>query len=209
MKTHPISKQKRNEFFNAVKCLLVFIVLATLSLLVSESMSSPVLKFILLLITGWLSWTFTEYFLHRFWMHNHFKNVNSKLYKLHMDHHKHPEEIKINGLHRAVLFIGGIVLTYLALVWNNYFTIFLGFYFGATFYSLLHIMLHKRWGRYIFPNVQKAHIHHHGKYPDKGFSFSTIIWDWMFGTLPPKEEVISEKMLKFYFKADHNHDIQK
>jgi sterol desaturase/sphingolipid hydroxylase (fatty acid hydroxylase superfamily) len=209
MKTNPVPTQKRKEFYDAVKCLLVFSILATVTLFAAGLISSPILRFVLLLTTGWLTWTFIEYFLHRFWMHNHFRNVNSKLYELHMNHHKHPREIKVNEVHRTLLLLIGLFLTYFAIVWNNYFTLFLGFYFGGTLYSFLHIMLHKRWGRYIFPNVQKAHIHHHGKYPDKGFSFSTIIWDWMFGTLPPKEEVISEKMLRFYFKPDHNHDVQK
>ena len=203
MKTEKISSHKSKELHAAINCIMVFAMIAIGLVLLAGYTNSPTLKFILLMITGWLGWTFTEYFLHRFWMHNHFRNINGKIYEHHMDHHKHPQEIKIDGLHRTILFIGGFLVLYLALKWNNYFTVFLGFYYGATLYSLLHIMLHRRWGRYIFPNIQKAHIHHHGKYPDKGYSFSTIIWDWMFDTLPPKDDVISEKMLEFYFKPDH------
>lgn len=206
METQKISSPKRKELYAAINCILVFAIIATVLVMGAGLSGSATVKFIFLILTGWLSWTFTEYFLHRFWMHNHFRNVNSKIYDIHMYHHKHPEEIKINGLHRSILFSGGLVVLYIALIFNNYFTLFLGFYIGLTFYSLLHIMLHKPWGRYIFPNVQKAHIHHHGKFPDKGYSFSTILWDWMFGTLPPKEEVISEKMLRFYFKPDHHKD---
>lgn len=202
METQKISSAKRKEHYEAMKCILVFAVIATVLVLGAGLTVSSTFRFVFLLVTGWLGWTFTEYFLHRFWMHNHFRNINSKIYDLHMNHHKHPQEIKIDGTQRSILFVGGMVFCYIALILDNYFTLFLGFYLGLTFYSLLHIMLHKKWGRYIFPNVQKAHIHHHGKYPDKGFSFSTIIWDWMFGTLPPKEDVISEKMLRFYFKPD-------
>lgn len=202
METQKISAEKRKELQAAVSCIMVFAIIAVILVLGAGLTTSPTLKFLFLLVTGWLGWTFTEYFLHRFWMHNHFRNFNSKIYDMHMSHHKHPREIKIDPSQRFILFIGGTGFFYLALSWNNYFTLFLGFYVGLTFYSLLHIMLHKKWGRYIFPNVQKAHIHHHGKHPDKGFSFSTIIWDWMFDTLPPKEEVIPEKMLGFYFKPD-------
>jgi sterol desaturase/sphingolipid hydroxylase (fatty acid hydroxylase superfamily) len=202
METERVSPAKRLELYAAIKCILVFSSIASVLVVASGFTESATIKFIFLFITGWLSWTFVEYFLHRFWMHNHFRNVNSKLYNLHMDHHKHPTEIKVNEYHRLVFFSFGIVLLYLAIIWNNYFTLFLGFYFGLIFYSLIHIMLHKSWGKYIFPKVQRAHIHHHGKHPDKGFSFSTIIWDWMFGTLPPSNEVIPEKMLHFYFKTD-------
>lgn len=202
METQKISLGKRKELQAAISCIMVFAIIATVLVLGAGLTNSSTFKFLFLLVTGWLGWTFTEYFLHRFWMHNHFRNVNSKIYDMHMNHHKHPQEIKIDGTQRSILFVGGIWIFYFALIWNNYFTLFLGFYVGLTLYSLLHIMLHKKWGRYIFPKVQKAHIHHHGKYPDKGFSFSTIIWDWMFDTLPPKEEVISEKMLGFYFKPD-------
>lgn len=202
METQKISSEKRKELQAAINCIMVFAIIATVLVLGAGLTTSSTFKFLFLFVTGWLGWTFTEYFLHRFWMHNHFRNVNSKIYDMHMNHHKHPREIKIDGTQRSILFIGGIGIFYIALSWNNYFTLFLGFYVGFTLYSLLHIILHKKWGRYIFPKIQKAHIHHHGKYPDKGFSFSTIIWDWMFDTLPPKEEVISEKMLGFYFKPD-------
>jgi dihydroceramide fatty acyl 2-hydroxylase len=202
METQKISSEKRKELQVAIRCILVFSAIATVLVLGAGLSTSSTFKFLLLLVTGWLGWTFTEYFLHRFWMHNHFRNVNSKIYDMHMNHHKHPQQIKIDGTQRSILLIVGIVLFYFALIWNNYFTLFLGYYFGGTLYSLLHIMLHKPWGKYVFPKVQKAHIHHHGKYPDRGFSFSTIIWDWMFDTLPPKEENITEKMLKFYFKHD-------
>lgn len=202
METQKISPEKSKELHAAINCVLVFIMIAAGLIFAAGLTTSATSKFVFLLVTGWLGWKFTEYFLHRFWMHNHFKNVNSQIYDMHMNHHKHPQEIKIDGTQKSILSIVGVGIFYIALIWNNYFTLFLGFYLGLTFYSLLHIMLHKKWGRYVFPKVQKAHIHHHGKYPVKGFSFSTIIWDWMFGTLPPKEADISEKMLKFYFKDE-------
>ncbi len=208
MKTKMITSHKRRELFEAAKCISIFMLFAAIMVLAAGIVNISIFRFSILLLTGWMAWTFTEYFLHRFWMHNHFRNVNSKIYDIHMHHHKHPEEIKVNGLHRSILFIGGVVIGFFAVIWNNYFTLFFGFYNGVMLYSLLHIMLHKPWGRYFFPNVQKAHIHHHGKHPDKGFSFSTIFWDWLFGTLPPKEDVISDKMLEFYFKSDHHNDMQ-
>jgi hypothetical protein len=203
MKTQTLSSHQKIELLESVKCTAIFSIIFSLIVVAAGYSNYSLLKFILLFASGWLTWTYLEYFLHRFWMHNHFKNLNSAVFEAHMYHHKHPQEIKINGFHRTILTTGGIFISALAILMNNYFTIFLGFYIGMTFYSLLHILLHKRWGKYIFPNIQKAHMHHHGRHPDKGFSFSTIIWDWMFGTLPPKEEVITEKMLRFYFKHDN------
>ncbi len=208
MKNSSVILKKNRELQEVTKCFLTFSLVFAALIYCAHLIQSPTGFFIFMLISGWLSWTFMEYMLHRFWMHNHFKNVNSKTYIMHMDHHKNPTEIKITGMQRFMLVLLGFLLIGLALLWNNYFTLFVGFYIGFVLYTLIHIMLHQKWGRYICPRVQKAHIHHHGKYPDKGYSFSIIIWDWIFGTLPPRDAEISDQMVNFYFK-NHEHSESK
>lgn len=198
--------KRSTEIKEVGRCIATFFIIAITLILIANGLPDKNLRFAVLLIVGWLTWTFTEYALHRFWMHNIFKTKGNKLFDIHMEHHKHPRELKINGVHRLITFSGALVLIPIALYLNNYFTVFTGFYIGFLLYSLLHVVLHKPWSRYIMPNLQRAHIHHHGKYPDKGFSFSMILWDWMFGTLPPKNAKITDKMLEFYFKEeDHDH----
>jgi sterol desaturase/sphingolipid hydroxylase (fatty acid hydroxylase superfamily) len=205
MKTIYLTHKRNSEARQAVICLLVFLLIVSAIFTVNNLISFPAFNFCILFGAGYLSWTFTEYFMHRFWMHNNFKKINFKTYEMHMHHHKHPTDIKITGLQRAVSFLTGMVLLAGAIYLNNYFTIFVGFYFGFVFYTVLHVILHHRWGKYILPRVQIAHIHHHGKYPETGFSFSTILWDYLFGTMAPKGAEISEQMKNFYFKEDHHH----
>lgn len=206
MKTMTGFPQKSDQIREVSKCIGTFLIIAICLLWIADFTSLFGLRFMVLLFLGWLTWTFTEYFLHRFWMHNFFKAKGNKLYDIHMNHHKHPQDIKISGFHRRLTFAGVILLIPLSIYLNNYFTVFTGFYIGFMLYSILHLILHRPWSKYLMPNLQKSHIHHHGKYPHKGFSFSMIWWDWMFGTLPPKEAKISKKMLKFYFKEeDHDH----
>jgi len=206
MKTVYLTQKRKSEAKEASTCLFVFFSLTTLIFAIHSQIDHPALNFSILLGAGYLGWTFIEYFMHRFYMHSNLKDVNSKTYQTHMNHHKHPTDIKITAYQRALFFLGGIILVAIAIYLNNYFTCFVGFYIGFVFYTVLHVILHHRWGRYILPRVQIAHIHHHGKYPETGFSFSTILWDYMFGTMAPKDAVITEQMINFYFKDDHHHN---
>lgn len=191
--------KEKQELLAAGKCLITFSIILSMLLMVSVKTDNPKLHFICLMLAGYLCWTFTEYFMHRFWMHSKFRKLDNKPYHMHMEHHKHPTEIKISNQQRFFVFMTASILTALAVYLNNYFTLFVGFFNGFLIYSSVHYILHQRWAKYIMPNVQRCHIHHHGKYPDKGFSFSTTLWDWMFNTLPPKEARITDKMELFYF----------
>lgn len=198
--------EKRNdEMFEALKCILVFLVIVSVLFSIVLITENPLVFFSSLMLMGYLSWTFTEYFMHRFWMHSRFRKLNTVPYHMHMEHHRHPTEIKISGNQRALALFGSVFLTSIAFYFNNYFTVFVGFVNGFLIYSTIHYILHQRWAKYIFPNVQKNHIHHHGKYPDKGFSFSTTLWDWLFDTLPPKEAKISKHMELFFFGHHKEH----
>lgn len=200
MKTMTEFTKRPEEIKEVGRCLGTFLIIAICLLLIADFTGTAALRFMVLLVLGWLTWTFAEYFLHRFWMHNLFKIKGNKIYDTHMNHHKNPNDIKISAFHRTLTFGGVIFLMPISIYLNNYFTVFTGFYIGFMLYSILHVILHKPWSKYFMPNLQKAHIHHHGKYPNKGFSFSIILWDWMFGTLPPKNAKITEKMLEFYFR---------
>lgn len=201
MKSLIITQKRRNESREAISCLLVFILITLTLFGVKSLINNPAVNFFMLFGIGYMTWTFTEYYFHRFLMHN----ANSEIYKIHMHHHKHPADIKVTGFQRIIFLITGLPLIILSIYLDNYFTCFVGMYIGFVVYSYLHVILHHRYGKYILPNVQIAHIHHHGKYPETGYSFSTILWDYMFDTMAPKDALITDQMKNFYFKHENHH----
>lgn len=156
--------------------------------------------FIILFLAGWLSWTFVEYFVHRFLMHELIVPGNKENLFNHYEHHQNPKNLKVSFFNRSVIFIVGVGLIWIAWELNNLFTLFAGFFTGFITYNFIHFILHQPYGKYILPRIQEAHILHHTRYPNCGYSFSTILWDWMYDTLPPKRAQVTEQMRINYFK---------
>jgi sterol desaturase/sphingolipid hydroxylase (fatty acid hydroxylase superfamily) len=184
---------------NPVTCGLVFLLLESCLLVIAGTIENQIGIFIILLTSGWLFWTIVEYSVHRFLMHELIVPGKKDELFHHQHHHQNPGDLRVRGTHRIVLVFLGIVIFWLAIYFNNKFTILAGFFIGLLFYSLIHYLLHLPIGKYLFPNVQRAHILHHTRYPRCGYSFSTILWDWLFGTLPPKDVEVTEQMKKNYF----------
>lgn len=182
-------------------CVLNTVTLWFCLFLLAFSLRSTVGYFIILLFSGWLSWTFVEYIIHRFILHELMVPGYKENLFNHLDHHQNPMNIKISSFQRSISFILGIGLIWIAWELNNLFTLFAGFFIGFLIYSLIHYILHKPYGRYVLPKIQNAHILHHTMYPNCGYSFSTILWDWMYDTLPPKNAEITEQMRINYFKS--------
>lgn len=159
----------------------------------------------MLFFTGWLTFTFFEYIAHRFWMHSKEKKHPGKSLELHMNHHRHPTEIKITASFRNKLLVGNFLLIVVAVWFNNYFTFFTGLYSGFVYYCFMHVFLHKSWAQKI-PHLQLSHIHHHCKYPDHCFGTCVTWWDKLFNTGVSKEIKISERIVQFYFGNEGNHD---
>lgn len=183
-----------------LRCFGVFILLTSPILLATRLFeASPRVFFVLNFLIGWVAWTYLEYHLHRFWTHN--KNGSSKEgdFLRHMHHHKHPTEITVTWVQRMVLSSISCVLLITSVAWNSYFTIFTGFVIGFSYSFFSHWILHQPWSRKFFPNLHRFHIHHHCKHPDKCFGFTTILWDLVFKTVPPKNAKISERIIQFYY----------
>jgi sterol desaturase/sphingolipid hydroxylase (fatty acid hydroxylase superfamily) len=163
--------------------------------------STPWLGCFLMLFTGWLTWTFVEYFNHRFRMHGTGDPSKVIGYQRHILHHHHPTEIKITGTQRFLLFIGNVLLILLCIIYKNWIFLFTGFYSGFAIYSLMHWFLHRKLSAKIFPEVHEFHIHHHCKHPDKCFGVTVTWWDHMFDTIPHQQREITERIKKFYYKS--------
>jgi hypothetical protein len=157
--------------------------------------------FIFLFLGGWLIWTFLEYLIHRFLMHELLIPGQKDTLFHHHEHHSNPSNLKVNFFHRTFTLLLGIMINWVAWERNSTFTIFAGFFTGFLMYNILHYLLHKPVGKYIFPRIQRAHILHHTRYPNQGYSFSTILWDWLFNTLAPAHVHVTEKMRENYFNT--------
>jgi 4-hydroxysphinganine ceramide fatty acyl 2-hydroxylase len=197
--------KKNYSSLDQVKCICIFLLVTLPVLLVSLLFSrSQVPFFVFNFLTGILGWTYLEYHYHRFWTHSKRSDSNQLAFQMHKHHHKHPTEIKVTASQRVGLLSGSIVLFAAAVLWNSYFTIFAGFAIAFAYSFFSHWILHQAWSKKVFPHLHQFHIHHHCKYPDRCFGFSTIFWDIVFKTTPPRNAVISDRIIQFYY-GHHDH----
>ncbi len=205
MNTKTIVTRLKARSFSEIQCYVVYLLLLCPFIpvvLILENKTGFFFHFILL-FTGFITYTFFEYIAHRFWMHGKENKHPGKSLERHMNHHRHPTELKITTRVRTKLFIANIVLVAASILLNNYFTFFTGFSIGFLYYCFMHVFLHKAWAKKVFPQLQLSHIHHHCKYPDHCFSTCLTFWDNLFNTAVPKENKISDRILLFYFGKDH------
>ena len=152
-----------------------------------------------LFFAGWISWTFFEYILHRFWMHDKDSVDDSPMAQRHHHHHTHPTEIKVTAVQRLVLILIVSALVIFSLWFMIYFLIVAGFVFGFAGYTLMHWVLHQRWSAKIFPRLNRHHIYHHCKFPNSCYGVSVCWWDLLFKTTPPGDPVLVQRIIDFYF----------
>lgn len=153
----------------------------------------------ILFFLGWLTWTFLEYIAHRFWMHNKPTQREKQALSNHLYHHTHPTELKVSNTDRFLLLLSGIVIIIAAIFLQNYFTLFAGFYLGFLSYTFMHVILHRKWAKILFPRLLQNHILHHCKFSNKCFGITVIWWDKLFDTAAPKNFQVSEKVISYYF----------
>jgi 4-hydroxysphinganine ceramide fatty acyl 2-hydroxylase len=187
-----------------IKCFTIFfLLLAPILFVVIEfaNFLSSVFPF-LLFFTGWFTWTFAEYILHRFWNHAKGVNKDNSIVQRHHHHHTHPTEISVSGKQRFIMILIGIALIVFSLWINEYLLILAGLETGIFWFFLMHYFLHQKWAQKIFPRLLNYHLVHHCKEPDACFGISTIWWDFVFGTTPKKNKELSEKVIAFYYKKE-------
>jgi sterol desaturase/sphingolipid hydroxylase (fatty acid hydroxylase superfamily) len=194
------------QSYQQAKCIFIFAVILLPLVIISDILrnASPVIFHAILFLSGWVTWTFTEYILHRFWMHD--KNSNSSIAQTHYYHHTHPTEIIVTSFHRIAMAIMLVVLILIAGYLNNYFTFLVGFLFGLESYFLMHQFLHLKITQQIFKRLVRYHIYHHCKYPNTCFGVCVPWWDDLFKTVP-KEPKITQRIIDFYFKGDEDKPI--
>jgi sterol desaturase/sphingolipid hydroxylase (fatty acid hydroxylase superfamily) len=195
---------QNKSLFVQLKCFLIFLLFVIPLILITLVIKDySILLFQLLLFSlGFFLWTFIEYNLHRFWMHDK-KNSHLSIVKTHNHHHAHPTEIIVTNIHRFAM--GAIMIIILFLSWKfyNYFTVFAGLVSGVIIYFLMHRILHLPIAQKIFRKLCRYHIYHHCKYYNTCFGISVPWWDDILGTVPQNPK-LSQKVIEFYFNEHHH-----
>lgn len=146
---------------------------------------------IVLFIGAFAFWTLFEYLMHRYIYHfvTDSPLVQRFHYTIHGVHHEYPRDKErlfmppIPGL-----MIIGLLYGIFYLLMGMYVYLFLpGFLIGYLCYAFIHYSIHKTPVPPFLKYVYRHHALHHYKYPDKAFGVSSPFWDYVFGTMPPKE----------------------
>ena len=140
---------------------------------------------------GLFTWTFFEYFLHRYVFHfvTESKFVQKFHHLVHGFHHQHPKDEN----HLFMPPLPGVILStvftaFFFLFWGTWTFVFsAGFLTGYLTYATVHYSTHKfkpPKNKHL-KTLWKHHSLHHYKYPEKAFGVSSPKWDYVFRTMPP------------------------
>ena len=154
------------------------------------------LTFVGFFIFALLTWTLAEYLLHRYLFHwiSENKFVKRFHFIMHGSHHLYPRDTErllmppVPGLIMASALFLFFYAIFSLLGYGNYtWAFFPGFFLGYLLYSFLHRATHVLKPPKRFKYIWKHHSLHPYKYPNNAFGVSTPLWDYVFGTMPPRD----------------------
>jgi dihydroceramide fatty acyl 2-hydroxylase len=147
---------------------------------------------ILLALGGYLTWTLTEYWMHRVVFHFEPEDgIGARFHWLiHGVHHEHPNDPMRLVMPPSVsvpLALVFYVLFWLILGADRALAFGAGFYAGYLLYDMIHYHLHHRVPRTrLGKKLRELHLRHHFQDDERGFGISAPWWDVIFRTLPRK-----------------------
>ena len=157
---------------------------------------TPLSTFAILFFSSILTWTLTEYLLHRYLFHWLSENplIQRFHFIMHGSHHLYPKDNErllmppVPGLIMGAILFGIQYLFFLVVGYEGYtWGFFSGFFLGYLLYSFLHRAMHVYKAPKGFEGLWMHHLIHHYKYPNKAFGVSNSFWDHIFRTMPPKD----------------------
>jgi sterol desaturase/sphingolipid hydroxylase (fatty acid hydroxylase superfamily) len=140
------------------------------------------------MLFGYVAWTLTEYFGHRYLFHWELPGEFGKRlhFLIHGVHHDHPSDplrlvmpVLLSGP-ILILAFGAIALLFgFPLTWP----VLAGFTGGYLAYDMVHYHVHHREPTTHFGRMlRRVHMLHHFRDHDRGFGVSAPWWDHVFGT---------------------------
>ncbi|MGB6058523.1 MAG: sterol desaturase family protein [Microthrixaceae bacterium] len=159
------------------------------------------------LATGWALWTFAEYMLHRFAMHE--LDGKGIMSREHLEHHVHSGwSFDVTHLlsWTGMLLVGAVVWAPLGwLLAGPTFgvTMAVGWAVGYFFYEYQHMSAHLRAPRNRYERfVRRHHFNHHFGHPKANHGVSTPLWDHVFRTFERPERVRVPRRLALPWLVD-------
>ncbi len=141
-------------------------------------------------LLGLLTFSLAEYLIHRFTYHSgDYKKEDSWQFKVHGVHHAHPTDKDRLAMPLVLaLVVSGALFVLLFLVMGNLaFFFFPGFLLGYGLYLWVHYLVHTRKPpKNVFGYLWTHHHMHHYRHDDKAYGVSSPLWDYVFGTMPPR-----------------------
>lgn len=148
-------------------------------------------RIVLLFLGGLLAWSLMEYILHRFVFHFVAESPRAKriIYTMHGVHHEYPrdrERLFMPPVPSIIVASVIFTLLYLIMGWQVL-AFFPGFLIGYLSYGSMHYAIHAFTPPRFLKALWRNHHLHHYKYPELGFGVSSVMWDHVFRTIPPKK----------------------
>ncbi|MDG1277079.1 MAG: sterol desaturase family protein [Algoriphagus sp.] len=171
----------------------MFLVMALISFYIAYTETSTFIGTgILLLIAGFIFFTFVEYFMHKYFFHMEPNTpIKDKVqYSIHGVHHDYPKDKDrlamppfVSAAYAAILYL------IFKLIMGDLAYYFLpGFLIGYASYLGVHYIVHAfPPPKNFFKTLWVNHAIHHYKDPDSAFGVSTPLWDIILGTMPKKD----------------------
>jgi sterol desaturase/sphingolipid hydroxylase (fatty acid hydroxylase superfamily) len=139
------------------------------------------LHFLWMIPTITIFWTFLEFLLHITVLHNEKAGVVAKIHETHHQYPNDPLRLSVplwSSIPGGIVFYFGFRLIVGPDYIDAFFGILVAYY---ILYEFTHLTVHQyNWKNPLFQKIKKHHLKHHFHNPQKGFGFTTTIWDKIF-----------------------------
>jgi sterol desaturase/sphingolipid hydroxylase (fatty acid hydroxylase superfamily) len=140
------------------------------------------------MLLGYVAWTLTEYFGHRYLFHWEFpgefgKRLHFLIHGVHHDHPSDPLRLVMPVLLSAPILLTAFAVIALIFGFPLAWPVLAGFTAGYLAYDMVHYHVHHREPTTRFGRMlRRVHMLHHFRDHDRGFGVSAPWWDYVFGT---------------------------
>lgn len=153
------------------------------------------------LVIGYLCWTLTEYFGHRYLFHTVFPlpfGLGPRFqFLIHGVHHIYPNDplrLVMPPLLSGPIMLIALAITRLLFSASFSWPVLAGFITGYVIYDCVHFWTHHGQPKSHFAKlVKRLHMLHHFRDSEKGFGVHAIWWDYVFGTAYRKGDTIGTR----------------